>query len=169
MNFGQGRKGTAVNEDEVADSAIPSAQNVSRADRTRSLDAMFELELVLSRAAPGRERQWDSQVLEALRSLEEAVKQQAVSYDEPTSLLAEIAQDHPRLRVWVRQLQRQWNELAQDTYSLREQLEQAHEPLWNYADVRQRIRWLLTALHHHRAREADLVFEALSIDLGGND
>jgi hypothetical protein len=28
------------------------------------------------------------------------------------------------------------------------------------------LRWLMSALHHHRAREADIVFEALGCDLG---
>ncbi|HUP75156.1 MAG TPA: hypothetical protein VM282_19080 [Acidimicrobiales bacterium] len=59
--------------------------------------------------------------------------------------------------------------MAADVQSLREQLEQTNEPAWNYGDVRERLRALLKALHHHRAREADLVFEALSVELGIND
>ena len=30
----------------------------------------------------------------------------------------------------------------------------------DYADVRQRLSWLLTALRHQRARESDLIYEA---------
>ena len=143
--------------------------DVSQGDRTRSLDAMHVLEAMIGRAAPGRDLDWQADIVEALRQLEPALRQQQTSYEDPTSLLAEIAQEHPRLRTWVRQLHRQWSELAANTQSLREQLEQAEEPAWDYADVRERLNTLLKALHHHRAREADLVFEALSVDLGIND
>ena len=30
----------------------------------------------------------------------------------------------------------------------------------DYADIRQRLAWLLTALRHQRARESDLIYEA---------
>jgi NADH-quinone oxidoreductase subunit I len=83
--------------------------------------------------------------------------------------LTEIAQEHPRLRTWVRQLRRQWHELAATAQSLAERLDQADEAAWNFADIREQLRWLITALHHHRAREADLVFEALNVDLGTGD
>jgi hypothetical protein len=32
-------------------------------------------------------------------------------------------------------------------------------------DVREQVRWLSAALHHHRAREADLIFEGLGLDI----
>jgi archaellum component FlaC len=127
---------------------------------------MHILETMIGRPAPGRDRDWQSEIIDALRQLESALQQQQASYQDPTSLLAEIAQEQPRLRTWVRQLQRQWSELAANTHTLREQLEHADEPPWNYADLREQLRALLKALQHHRAREADLVFEALSIDLG---
>jgi len=143
--------------------------DVSQGDRIRSLDAMHVLESMIGRAAPGRDLDWQADIVDALRQLEPALRQQQASYEDPTSLLAEIALEHPRLRTWVRQLHRQWSELAANARSLREQLEQSEEPAWDYADVRERLHALLKALHHHRAREADLVFEALSVDLGIND
>ena len=36
----------------------------------------------------------------------------------------------------------------------------------DYADIRQRVTWLLTSLKHHQAREADLVFETYGLDIG---
>jgi hypothetical protein len=149
--------------------AQQEAYEVSRSDRSRSLGAMQVLESMVGRAAPGRDRAWQSDVAEALRQLVPALRQQQASYEDPTSLLAEIAQEQPRLRTWVRQLHRQWSELAAASESLCEQLQQPDESAWNYADVREQLRGLLTALHHHRAREADLVFEALSTDLGVGD
>jgi hypothetical protein len=129
---------------------------------------MHLLESMIGRPAPGRDREWRSDTVRALRELEPALHEQQASYEDPASLLAEIALEHPRLRTWVRQLNRQWRELARDVQSLREQLEQSDDTGWDYADVRERIRTLLKNLHHHRAREADLVFEALSVDLGVN-
>jgi hypothetical protein len=149
--------------------AQQGAYDVSRGDRARSLDAMQLLDSMVGRAAPGRDRAWQADVVGALRQLESALRQQQESYEDPTSLLAEIAHQHPRLRTWVRQLHRQWSELSRATESLREQLEQPDDLAWNYADVREHLRGLLTTMHHHRAREADLVFEALSTDLGDGD
>lgn len=145
------------------------AYDVSRSDRARSLDAIHVLESMVGRAAPGRDRDWQADIVSALRQLVPALRAQQGSYEDPTSLLAEIAQDHPRLRTWVRQLHRQWSELASTAESLLDQLERPDEEAWNYADVREQLRGLLTALHHHRAREADLVFDALSTDLGDCD
>lgn len=144
------------------------AYDVSRDDRARSLDAMHLLESMVGRAAPGRALDWQADVVDALRQLEVALRQQERSYEDPTSLLADIAQQHPRLRTWVRQLHRQWSELAQETESLRDQLDRPDEIAWDFADVRERLRGLLGALHHHRAREADLIFDALSTDIGGD-
>lgn len=38
------------------------------------------------------------------------------------------------------------------------------EPI-DYADIRQRITWLLASLKHHQARGADLVYEAYGLDI----
>ena len=57
-------------------------------------------------------------------------------------------------------------ELAATARSLREQLNREDMlDAWIIADVRDHTRWLMNALHHHRAREADLVFDVLEIDL----
>jgi hypothetical protein len=42
------------------------------------------------------------------------------------------------------------------------------EPL-SFHDVRQRCGWWLTALRHHQALEADLVFELYDVDIGVGD
>src|SRR5687768_10408876 len=143
-------------------SAQQAAYGISRSDRARSLDAIQVLESMVGRAAPGRDRDWRAGVVEALRQLEEALRQQRASYEDPTSLLADIAQQQPRLRTWVRQLHRQWSELADSTASLRTPLERADDVGWNSAAVRVRLPGLLHALYHHRGREADLLLQALS-------
>jgi DNA repair ATPase RecN len=80
--------------------------------------------------------------------------------------MAEIAQDDPRLRTWVRQLRHRWLELEAMARSLRSTLESSADPQ-AISEVRERVRWLMGAIRHHREREADLVFDALEIDLEG--
>jgi hypothetical protein len=145
------------------------ALDVSRSDRRRSLDAVHLLESVASSASPGRASAWRTEVLDALDVLTMAIAEQAESYEQPAALLAEVALEHPRLRTWVRQLRRQWHELSDSATAVRDRLAEADDPAWSPADVREQLRWLITTFHHHQAREADLVFDALGVDLGRPD
>jgi hypothetical protein len=135
-----------------------------RADRERSLDAMHVLEATAGRAAPGREEEWRAALAEAVLALEQTFVEQRASYTDPTGLMAQIARDEPHLRTWVRQLEHRWDELADTARRLRESTEASGS--WSVADLREQLRWLMSALHHHRAREADIVFDALGCDLG---
>lgn len=161
------RPSVTVMGESVDDVGGPSSEERTRVGRRRSQDAVHTLEAFVTGAAPGREEAWRAGVLTGLRELEAAIAEQARSYEDPASLLAEIASYQPRFRTWVRQLHRQWAELSAATTSLREQLEHADEAAWEFAEIRERAGWPITALRHHRAREADLVFQALDIDLGG--
>jgi DNA repair ATPase RecN len=78
--------------------------------------------------------------------------------------MAEIANAHPRLRTLVRQLRHRWVELEATARALRQAVESSPDP-YSLAEVRERVRWLMGSVRHHREREADLVFEALEIDL----
>jgi hypothetical protein len=139
----------------------------SQSDRDRTLDAMHALETAVGRAASRQADGWKLGVDAALEQLEGALAEQRASYHDPTSLMAQIAQDDPRLRTFVRQLHHRFDELSGAARALREQLARERSlDAWTIADVRDHTRWLMTALHHHRAREADLVFDALEIDLG---
>jgi len=138
----------------------------SRGDRDRALDAMRALEDVAGHAGRGRDQAWQETVLAALAHLQQALDEQQASYASPASLMAQAAQDDPRLRTWVRQLHHRWSDLASTTKTLTEALQTADldDPA-TIADTREQLRWLMTALHHHRAREADLIFSALDIDI----
>ena len=43
---------------------------------------------------------------------------------------------------------------------IRAELAKPDDDSTDFADVRQRLAWLLTALRHQRARESDLIYEA---------
>jgi hypothetical protein len=138
----------------------------SRGDRDRALSAMRALEGAAGQAGPGRDQAWRSEVMAAIAHLQSVLADQQASYADPTSLMAQIAQDNPRLRTLVRQLHHRWSDLAATTKTLADTLS-AREAAdaWTIADVREQLSWLMTALHHHRAREADLIFSALEVDI----
>jgi hypothetical protein len=140
----------------------------SRADRDRALEAIRALEDAAGQAGPGRDQAWRDSVLTALENLQAAIDDQRSSYTSPMSLMNQAAQDAPTLRAWVRQLHHRWDDLAASTDTLRQSLQTADpEDPSTIADTRDQLRWIIAALHHHRAREADLIFSALNVEIGG--
>ncbi len=121
---------------------------------------MLELEVALEAAAPGREPAWRAGVLAALAVLDDATNDEYTNANDPDSLLSDIRRSQPRLRTRVRGLRKQYEQLRQALVSIRSELSAPDEEASDYADVRQRLAWILTALRHHRARESDLIYEA---------
>ena len=131
-----------------------------QADQDRTLAAVHQLEAMLGQAAPGREPAWSSEVLGALVALDEATAEEADNADSPDSLLSDVARTQPWLRNRVRGLRLQYRQLRAAVASLRAELEPQPQSSVDYADVRQRLGWILTGLRHQRARESDLIYEA---------
>jgi hypothetical protein len=131
-----------------------------RIDDDRTLTAMHELEAALATAAPGREPAWRDAVLAALAVLEEVTDREQSNAAQPDSFLSDIARTQPRLRTRVRGLRAQYLQLQHGIASLRHELAETRENVIDFADLRQRLTWLLTALRHQQARESDLVYEA---------
>jgi hypothetical protein len=127
---------------------------------------MHALEAASGMAGPGREREWREAVTAALEQLGSAIAEQQASYSHADSLMAQVAQDDPRLRTWVRQLHHRWSGLAAATHDLATELRGPETSgSRSIDDVREQVRWLSAALQHHRARESDLIFEALGVDI----
>jgi hypothetical protein len=129
------------------------------ADRDRTLAAMHDLEAALGTAAPGRESSWLTAVLAALVVLDEATGDEYANASQPDSLLADVKRTQPRLRTRVRGLRTQYDHLRQTITSMRAELAKPDDDI-DFADVRERLAWMLTALRHQRARESDLIYEA---------
>ena len=128
---------------------------------------MHALEAAAGMAGPGREQEWRGSVLAALDELTAAVAEQQETYARRDSLMAQLAQGDPRLRTWVRQLHHRWASLAATTHDLADDLRDAHSAgSRSIDDIREQVRWISAALQHHRAREADLIFEALGAEIG---
>jgi hypothetical protein len=137
-----------------------AGQDARRADQDRTLAAMHELEAALAAAAPGRESSWRAGVLAALVVLDEATDDEYANATKPDSLLSDIKRTQPRLRTRVRGLRTHYAQLRQTITSIRAELAKPDDESTDFADVRQRLAWLLTALRHQRARESDLIYEA---------
>lgn len=131
---------------------------------------MHQLEAALGLAAPGREAPWLERVRSGLAALEEATSGEFANAEDPDSLLSDIKRTQPRLRTRVRGLRTQYGQLRQAVASARAELDEPGDQATDFADVRQRLSWLLTALRHQRARESDLIYEAyydaFDIELG---
>jgi hypothetical protein len=133
--------------------------NLRQLDQDRTLAAVQRLEAALGNAAPGREGPWREAVLEALDVLNEATTQEADNAMAPDSLLSDVARTQPWLRNRVRGLRLQYRQLQDGIASLLGELGE-EEATMDFADIRQRLSWVLTGLRHQRARESDLIYEA---------
>jgi hypothetical protein len=137
-----------------------ASHDARRVDQDRTLLAMHELEAALGAAAPGREPSWLAAVLASLIVLDEATGDEYANATQPDSLLSDIKRTQPRLRTRVRGLHTHYAHLRQAITSMRAELSRPDEDHSDFADVRQRLAWLLTALRHQRGRESDLIYEA---------
>jgi len=136
-----------------------ASYDTRQADQDRTLQAMHALEAALARAAPGREERWRDDVVHALSALGAVTAVEAENAEEPDSLLSDLIHTQPRLRTRVRGLRLEYRHLRDTLEALRDEL--AERPsVVDYADVRERIGWVLTGLRHQRARESDLIYEA---------
>jgi hypothetical protein len=129
--------------------------------------AMRALEAALARPTPGREASWEIFVLQNLKTLEETMRCQVAELEGENNALAAIGRDQPRLLPQIHQLRKQYADLLQQISSLREQLSSEGAP--QPTEIRQRLAWLLTALKHFQAKETDLMYEAVHVDIGEAD
>jgi hypothetical protein len=137
-----------------------SAIDARQVDQDRTLAAIHDLETTLATAAPGREVAWTQQVVHALTVLRDATGDEDRNANEPDSLLSDIQRTQPRLRTRVRGLRAQYRHLADAVHRTTQELEAGEGDAADFADIRQRLSWLLGALRHQRARESDLIYEA---------
>jgi len=137
-----------------------AGQETRAQDQDRTLAAMHELEAALGAAAPGRESSWRAAVLDALIVLDDATTEEYTNSTSYDSLLSDIKRTQPRLRTRVRGLRTQYEQLRRTIMSIRSELTNPEDDRTDFADMRQRLAWLLTALRHQRARESDLIYEA---------
>lgn len=141
-----------------------------RSERVRILMATHRAEAALTAPAPGREAQWKENVHQALSLVRASLGEASRRGESAGGLIADLKTVGSQYYHRVERLQREFDEMIRRCDATIEHLEsQGDEELVDYADIRQRVTWLLTSLKHHQAREADLVYEAYGLDIGIGD
>ncbi len=161
---------TDLNPTKTVDYEHPAA--TSRADRDTSLAALQALEDALAGPAPGRHRAWLQRVVAALDALDTALDTQGSTDGEANSLMSEIARNEPRLVGRIDRLRQEYHDIRVALHSLRDQItpDPCHDPgEVDVSDIRERLSAIARRYRQHRSREADLVYEAVTLDLGGGD
>jgi hypothetical protein len=135
-------------------------------ERDTALVAVHRLEAAAATAGPGREDAWLQQVVADLRTLEDVFLADREEAQRPDSLLSMIARDYPRrFSSRIRQLTEQREGIIDSMTTLLAQLESVGTVI-DVDDLRQRLGGLLQAIRDRWARETDLVYEAIRLDLG---
>lgn len=148
---------------------LQPAADASRVDRNVSHDALRTLEDALAAPAPGREGNWLARVHAALADLADALAAQAGRDSESASILSEIAAEEPRFRSRIEHLRREHDDLSASVTSLLTQISPDPDREPDTADIRDRLASVARRFRQHRAREADLIYEAVNINLGIGD
>lgn len=141
-----------------------SAFTVKRSGRDQTLGAIQQLETSLGRAS-GSEG-WLPGVWSDVDALLAAMAEEQVRARRPDDLMAMIAEENPRrFKSRVDHLREQYDDMVRQVESLRTQLDGQPEQV-DVTDMRHRLGWVLQSIHQYRARQTDLVYEAIQLDLG---
>lgn len=137
----------------------------AQVDRDRTLLALRGIEAALARPAGGDS--WMADLESSLDGLGAAMTEERQELDRPDSLLSMIAAEHPRrYGPRVRGIKEQYADIVRQLGSFRRELEASGGSTSDIGDLRHRAGWIIRSLHNCRNRQADLVFDALGLDLG---
>lgn len=141
------------------------AFDAAQLERDRTLISARRVEDALSRASGGK--QWATELKSSLDSLRDAMADERQELERPGSLLAMISAERPRrFGPRVRGITDQYDDILRQLDSFQRELQHWDGSVGDVGDIRHRADWLLRALHNCRNRQADLVFDALHLDLG---
>lgn len=151
----------------MADSISEQSNSVaaSRTDRARSLDSLHEVEQRASAAGPSRPDEWRHDLLGSLDGLADSLHEQFAASAGEDSLLSSVVQESPHLESSVSDLRKRQRELADHIDELRRGLSD-HVRDVDVAGVRDELAEVTAEIRELRAWEADVVYEAYSVDLG---
>lgn len=152
-----------------------------RRHRAELLESITALEQALAAPTPGRQMRWAERVSAALLELSGDFRDHVGLTEGPSGLYSRTIFSSPRLAGAVDRLTREHAKLSgliDELLTLVGKADgsfaQADPMLGDPAlgdpdEVRDRGTTLLGALGRHRQRGADLVYEAYSVDIGGQD
>lgn len=137
----------------------------SRSERDVGNDALRELEEALSSPAPGRVDAWRDRADAAITQLIVALNHQHRSDDDEHSLLSEVAREAPRLVPRIEQLREEHRRIRADLLDAQAAVRAGAD----VEEIRDRLSDIGRRYRRHRTAEADLVYEAVNVDLGVGD
>lgn len=145
-----------------------------RRRRAELLESINALEQAL--AAPGQQVRWVERVSNALLELSGDLSDHLELTEGPGGLYGRVVRSSPRLAHHVDRLTQEHNKLSELMGELiilvrqaQDSTEQAEDVLGDLVKIREGGTKLLGALVRHRQRGADLMYEAYSVDIGGQD
>ena len=146
------------------------ATDDNRTQHVRLSFAMHRLESCLGHAAPGRLEAWCDEVHSSFDLFITAMRESQECVINDKGLIEDIKTNSPHLLHRIDELANEFNGLLEQSVSLQKEISQIKDANHaNFADLRQRFGWLLTAVKHQQAKEVDLVYEALNVDIGVGD
>jgi hypothetical protein len=144
-----------------------------RRRRAELLESINALEQAL--AAPGLQARWGERVSAAVMELASDFHEHMEITEGPVGLYTQVIGSSPRLAHQVDRLTQEHvklGELMAELVAAVGKSDTSNEPeemLGDHAEVRERGTKLLGALVRHRQRGADMMYEAYSVDIGGQD
>ncbi len=140
---------------------IPSSFETAKKRRLELHDAMAGLEWALARASEATD--WRVAVIESLHNLLSAYRSHSDEVEAPNGILNDLLVDAPRLSNYVAILKNDHMTIMGDLEAL---LSDAAEiPV---SELREIATSLLGDLVRHRQMGADLVWDAVNLDIGGH-
>jgi hypothetical protein len=155
------------------------------------LPPLEQFQAALAGEVAGRERDWAEQVRRALAQVQEALQRHAADTAATAGPFAEVDLTRPSLVRQVGELRREHAEFLEHAASLQKELAHAALAFQRPADaatpagglpapapvpavadfsaIRHRGEQLAAALQEHRGREAGLVIESVTTDIGAGD
>ena len=151
------------------DNEVTRALDEAAHRRADMYQAILALEQAAARPAAAREERWVTGVIEALAQLEREIIEHIENTEGPDGLFDEIVGFAPRLSHNVQSLRDEHPQMLEAASTLKARL--TSEPVRDARSVdatRDEIQRLLGRLVKHRQRGADLVWEAYTRDIGGD-
>ena len=151
------------------DDEVTRALDEAAHRRADMYQAILALEQAAARPAAAREERWVTGVIEALAQLEREIIEHIENTEGPDGLFDEIIGIAPRLSHNVQSLRDEHPQMLEAASILKARL--TTEPVRDARSVdatRDEIQRLLGRLVKHRQRGADLVWEAYTRDIGGD-
>ena len=128
--------------------------------------AIARLERALAAPAPQREKPWSQRVATDLLLVRDAIRAHVHDAEESRGLFEEVPTSTPRLSSLVTALMEEHASLTTRAAALAERL--AAGSAVDFGALRREAAGLLADLRAHQAAEADLLYEAFWVDLGGD-